>query len=58
MYNSIYSRFPLIQIETKTGEKKERYMEVHRTKNVEDKLKKDQDKQALEKVFVFFLNRV
>ena len=43
-------RFSDAFMETVTGEKKERYILVSRLKNKEDKLKKEKDKQAAEKL--------
>ncbi|XP_005103432.1 poly(A)-specific ribonuclease PARN [Aplysia californica] len=48
IYQSVEEKFPLVHIETVTGEKKERYLLVHRTKNADDRLKREQGRQALE----------
>lgn len=50
IYQTVEEKFPLVHLETKTGEKKERYMVVNRTKNAEERQKKQMDKQALEKM--------
>ncbi|KAH9505297.1 hypothetical protein Btru_059193 [Bulinus truncatus] len=50
IYQTVEEKFPLAHLETKTGEKKERFMVVSRTKDTEERLKREQDKIALEKM--------
>ncbi|CAL1547260.1 unnamed protein product [Lymnaea stagnalis] len=50
IYQTVEERFPLVHLETKTGQKKERYMLVNRTKDEEERQKKQMNKQALEKM--------
>ncbi|XP_055874675.1 poly(A)-specific ribonuclease PARN-like isoform X1 [Biomphalaria glabrata] len=50
IYQTVIEKFPHVHLETKTGEKRERYMSVSKTKNADDRLKKEQEKQALEKM--------
>ncbi|GFO44635.1 poly(a)-specific ribonuclease parn, partial [Plakobranchus ocellatus] len=50
VYQTVEEKYPLVHLQTKTGEKKERFLVVQRAKDAEDLEKKEQEKQALEKM--------